>query len=74
MESVSNDLVNDAELKQLFYLARISLTSEGMNTLAHRELQAGLPAEVLIKTGSRSLLSYLAYPLVRRLHKTFREE
>jgi len=74
VESVSNDLVNDAELKQLFYLARISLTSEGMNTLAHRELQAGLPAEVLIKTGSRSLLSYLAYPLVRRLHKTFREE
>jgi len=74
VESVSNDLVNDPELKQSFYLARISLTPEGLKTLGAHELQAGLPADVLIKTGERSMLSYIAYPLVRRLHKSLREE
>jgi protease secretion system membrane fusion protein len=74
VESVSNDLLTDPELKQSYYLARISLTPQGRETLGKKELMAGLPAEVMIKTGSRSLLSYLAYPLVRRLHKSLKEE
>ena len=74
VESVSNDLLTDPELKQSYYLARISLTPQGREALGKKELMAGLPAEVMIKTGSRSLLSYLAYPLVRRLHKSLKEE
>jgi protease secretion system membrane fusion protein len=74
VESVSNDLLTDPDLKQSYYLARISLTPRGREALGKRELMAGLPAEVMIKTGSRSLLSYLAYPLVRRLHKSLKEE
>ena len=74
VESISTDLVTDPELKQSYYLARVSITPDGMKSLGSRDLQAGLPAEVLIKTGARSLLSYIAYPLVRRLHKSLREE
>ena len=72
--SVSNDLITDPEMKQSYYLARISLTAQGRKALGDKELTAGLPAEVMIKTGERSLLSYLAYPLVRRLHKSLKEE
>lgn len=74
VESISNDLLTDPDLKQSYYLARISLTAQGRESLGKRELTAGLPAEVMIKTGSRSLLAYLSYPLVRRLHKSLKEE
>jgi len=74
IKTISTDLLTDAELRQSYYLARVSITAEGLKTLSQRKLQAGLPAEVLIKTGSRSMLSYIAYPLVRRLHKSLREE
>lgn len=74
VESVSSDVVTDVDLKQSYYLARVSITPEGQKALGQRELQAGLPADVLIKTGARSMLSYMAYPLIRRLHKSLREE
>lgn len=74
VQSISNDLITDPDLKQSYYLARVSITPAGLKTLGQRELQAGLPADVLIKTGARSMLSYIAYPLVRRLHKSLREE
>lgn len=74
VESISKDLLTDPDLKQSYYLARISLTQQGRDALGDRELTAGLPAEVMIKTGARSLMSYLTYPLVRRLHKSMKEE
>jgi protease secretion system membrane fusion protein len=74
VESISKDLLTDPDLKQSYYLARISLTSRGYESLENKELVAGLPAEVIIKTGSRSLFTYLTYPLVRQLHKSLKEE
>lgn len=74
VESISHDLLTDPDLKQSYYLARISLTPQGRASLEKREMTAGLPAEVMIKTGERSFLSYLTYPLVRRLHKSLKEE
>jgi protease secretion system membrane fusion protein len=57
-----------------FYLARVALTPEGQKALAGRVLQPGMTAEVLIKTGERSLLTYLLHPLIKRVAASMTEE
>ena len=47
---------------------------EGMKTLGKRQMQPGMPVEVVIKTGERSLLTYLLHPLVKRLSASMKEE
>ncbi|MBK6470855.1 MAG: HlyD family type I secretion periplasmic adaptor subunit [Betaproteobacteria bacterium] len=59
---------------QTFYLARVELTPEGMKALGGRTLQPGMPAEVLIKTGERSLLTYMLHPLTKRIAAAMTEE
>lgn len=57
-----------------FYLARVEITPEGMKALGGRQLQPGMPAEVLIKTGERSLLTYMLHPLTKRMAAAMTEE
>jgi protease secretion system membrane fusion protein len=56
------------------YLARIEITPEGIHTLGGRVMQAGMPTEVLIKTGERSMLKYLLNPLTKRIAAAMKEE
>lgn len=72
--SVSRDLLTEPETRQSYYLARVEVTPEGMKTLGSRQMQPGMMAEVLINTGERSLLTYLTYPLVRRVAQSMKEE
>jgi protease secretion system membrane fusion protein len=37
-------------------------------------MQAGMSAEVVIRTGERTVLQYLLHPLVRRLAQSMKEE
>jgi protease secretion system membrane fusion protein len=71
--SVSADLVYEQPNTPPYYLARVAVTPEGMKALAGRQLQPGMPAEVIIKTGERTLLQYLLAPLIRRVSTSFRE-
>jgi len=72
--SVSGDLLTDTQTNVSYYLARVKLTSQGMKALGSRQLQPGMPAEVIIKTGERSLLTYLAAPLLKRMASSLKEE
>ncbi|RZJ62795.1 MAG: HlyD family type I secretion periplasmic adaptor subunit [Acidovorax sp.] len=72
--SVSGDLLTDAQTNVSYYLARVKLTAEGMKALGSRQLQPGMPAEIVIKTGERSLLTYLAAPLLKRMAGSLKEE
>lgn len=74
LESVSHDLITDPATNTSYFLARISVTPEGMRTLGSRRMQAGMPAEIIIKTGERSLLKYLLHPLVKRVAASMKEE
>ena len=53
------------------YLVRVELAQppEGAGVLLH----PGMPAEVLIATGSRTVLDYIASPLLRALERAGRE-
>jgi protease secretion system membrane fusion protein len=76
ISSLSGDVVTEQTPmgNASFYLARVILTPDGMKTLGNRQLQPGMGAEVLIKTGERSLLTYLLQPLTKRLAAAMKEE
>jgi protease secretion system membrane fusion protein len=74
VESVSSDLLTDPATNISYYLARVVVTPTGMSTLGKRRMQPGMPAEVIIKTGERTLLTYLMSPLVRRVAAAMKEE
>ncbi|MDR2689617.1 MAG: HlyD family type I secretion periplasmic adaptor subunit [Azoarcus sp.] len=74
VESISNDLLINEQTGQGYYLARVSVTDEGMAILGVRQMQAGMPAEVLIVTGERTLLTYLLHPLLKRVAVAMKEE
>lgn len=57
-----------------YYLGRVQLTEEGRKALGSRALQPGMVAEILIKTGERSLLTYLLHPLTKRIATAMTEE
>lgn len=72
--SISQDVLTDSVTSQSFYLARVSLTRNGVSKLGNRVMQPGMPAELIIKTGSKTLLSYLVGPLTRRLASSMKED
>lgn len=74
LASVSADLLVDPVSNLSYYLARISVTPNGLKALGNHHLQPGMPAEIVIKTGERSLLAYLMHPLTRRIAQSMKEE
>lgn len=73
--SVSGDLLADPANPQFsYFLARVQVTPQGMKTLGSRQMQPGMPAEIVIKTGERSMLTYLLHPLMKRMAASLKEE
>lgn len=72
--SASADLLVDQASNTQYYLARVEVTPEGLKTLGQRQMHPGMPAEVVIKTGERSLLTYLVAPLYKRIAQSMTEE
>ena len=74
VDSISGDLLTDPQNGAQYYLSRVSVTPEGYKKLGKRTLQAGMPVEVVLKTGERSLLTYLLHPLTKRVAAAMKEE
>lgn len=76
VQSISTDLLTEQQggMMVTYYLARIKITPEGMQALGKRQMQPGMPVEVVIKTGERSLLTYLLKPLTKRVAASLKEE
>lgn len=72
--SISGDVLHEQQTGASYYLARVAVTPEGMEVLGKRRMHPGMPAEVIIKTGERSLLTYLLSPLTKRLAASMKEE
>jgi membrane fusion protein, type I secretion system len=76
--SVSADSLIDeqSEDKTAYYLARVEISAQGLEDLARSELELlpGMPAEVLVNTGERTLLEYLFDPLSDTVARSFIED
>ncbi|KLP52811.1 lipase [Enterobacter genomosp. O] len=71
---VSADRQTDPTTQQPYYKIQIAVSPEGMKKLESEDIKPGMPVEVFIKAGERSLLSYLLKPIVDRASRSFIEE
>jgi HlyD family secretion protein len=56
-----------------YYSVRLELTDESQLALEHLKLIPGMPAEVQIRSGERTALSYFVKPLRDQFERAFRE-
>lgn len=72
--TVSADRLIDENTRMPYYRAQIEVTPEGMDMLKDNLIRAGMPTSVMIRTGERTMLSYLLKPLLERIQKSFKEQ
>jgi protease secretion system membrane fusion protein len=58
---------------QEYFLAQIETTSEGQKLLREKSILAGMPVEVVVKSGERTFVSYLLKPLTDRFAAAFKD-
>jgi len=73
LSSISADRMTDPVTRAPYFLARVEVTLEGLKQLGGRQIQPGMSANVILKTGERTMLNYLLTPLLRRLSTSFVE-
>lgn len=59
---------------QSYYRIQVEVTPEGEKKLGEHKVRAGMPVDVFVKTGERSLMSYMLKPIFDRAHSALREE
>jgi protease secretion system membrane fusion protein len=57
-----------------YYRVRAKVTPEGMKLLRNLNVKPGMPVEMFINAGQRSMLSYLLKPLIDRSHTALTED
>ena len=65
---VGADRQTDPRTDVSYFVGRVNITEAGRVQVGKQELRPGMPAEVVIKTGERSLFAYLLKPLLARMH------
>lgn len=71
--TVSADVLSDPKQNLSFYKVTVEVTPEGMTKLRRHQIKAGMPAEVLIRTGERTFWSYVFKPLNDRVRGALTE-
>ncbi|MFT5578414.1 MAG: epimerase transport system membrane fusion protein [Paraglaciecola psychrophila] len=72
--TLSADRLTNQQTGMPYFLAQVEVTPEGMENLAELELLPGMPAEVLINTGARTLFQYLTQPITNAFARSLIEE
>jgi len=72
VESVSRDRLIDEATRQPYFLTQIIV--EDVPHEVRERLVAGMPADVLLPTGERTVLDYLVRPLKDRINSALREK
>ena len=73
--SISTDVVTTKDPNEApYYLARIKVPDENLTDEIREGLTAGMPADVVILTGERTVLQYMLDPLSEAIFKSLREE
>ncbi|TJW10905.1 MAG: HlyD family type I secretion periplasmic adaptor subunit [Mesorhizobium sp.] len=74
VSEISPDLSIDERSGASFYTVRVSLPRTELTRLKGLALAPGMPVEVFLSTGNRTMLSYLVKPLADQIQRAFREE
>ena len=71
---ISPDVIHNEKTGISVYKISIKVTEEGMHKIKDHQIIAGMPADVFIRTGERTLLSYLFRPIMVRFEAAMQEE
>jgi epimerase transport system membrane fusion protein len=75
VDHISADAMSDPNNGALYYLARLNVADTELSRLSsQQEVLPGMPVEVYINGGSRTLIQYLFEPLSNVFRKGMREE
>jgi HlyD family secretion protein len=70
---VSADVSHDQQTNAAYFTVRMMLPDDERRRLAGLQLVSGMPAEVFMQTGSRTMMSYLLKPLTDQFNRAFVE-
>jgi HlyD family secretion protein len=70
---VSPDTSHDQQTQAPYFTVRVTLPEDERRRLAGLQLVSGMPAEVFMQTGSRTMMSYLLKPITDQLQRAFVE-
>lgn len=70
---ISPDQITPTNNSPAYFAVRLAINPQSLHKLNYQKIGAGMPVEVLFKTGERTFLRYLAEPLVKTLFFALRE-
>jgi protease secretion system membrane fusion protein len=76
VEQIAADRTVDEKSGQSFYRVRVRVTKKGQKTIAehHLNIIPGMPVEVFVNTGERTMMNYLLKPVFDRAKSSMSEE
>lgn len=69
VRSVSGDRVVDERAQMEYFLVQITIPPVELEKLGDQKILAGMPAEVVLPTGERTLINYLISPLMDAMRR-----
>lgn len=72
--SVSADAITDQTTGASYFLARVQVDPQSIPLEFRGKLQPGMPAEVVVTTGERTIMDYLTRPMEDAIFRGLREE
>jgi HlyD family secretion protein len=73
VQSISADALNDERTGAPFFEVRVEIPKEDIANVPADLIAPGLPAEVLIQTGSHTMVEYLFSPVERAMFRSMRD-
>jgi protease secretion system membrane fusion protein len=76
VETVSADRSVEERTGNAFYRVRVKVTPQGSKTIAEHKLKIipGMPVELFVKTGERTMMNYLLKPITDRAKSALSED
>jgi len=75
VETVSGDLLIDEATGEKYFLTRLRVSDDILATLPNDiDLTPGMPSDVFLIAGERTVANYLLSPILDSLYRSFREE
>lgn len=71
---VSADRTVDERTGQAYYKVKAAVAPEGMKMISHLQIRPGMPVELFVKTGERTMMNYLLKPVFDRAKTSMTEE
>jgi len=75
VQTVSNDVITPENPQEMpYYLARIEVSEEDIPKEIQGRVSAGMPADVIITSGERTVVNYITSPIMDAVRKSMIEE